>query len=1136
MRLKRLQMIGFKSFADAFELNFQEGITAIVGPNGCGKSNVAEAVRWVLGTQSPNELRVDRMEEVIFAGSEERKSLGMAEVTLELDNRDRTLPVDFDEVSITRRLFRAGESEYLINGNKCRLMDVTDLLVDEGLGSNGYWILERAMVETILSNRPEDRRFLFDQAAGITRYKIQRHRAELKLDATGRDLERIEDIVQEVESAVSSLKKQVNAFRRYEKAARKIEEVRGVLKSRRMEGLSERLEELGSSLEEMEKKEEDLRAAQASTKSSLSAERTRLENVQADLDRSHSECSRLERESADAQRELAVYRERMSTTEARLSELAQAGRDSRSRSEELDAEAAELGASRERKVEELENSRIVAADLGAEIEDRRSSRHGLRRELEKARKKMEDFQARTEELQSTYREELVRKQERSEEAVRLALERDSTQKDMEELEPRIEGTEEKRNKLRKELDGLEEAVDRARARRERKLEDVESKEAEVRALEARREVLESRISSLERSEVGRKSSALSEAMEVGPDLAKAVGAYLDAFQDAVLTDDLGPDRTDSGGLRVAVARKGEPARPDLPRGARWLPDCVEAVLPGASLVLARGVLAPDRKTALDWFLNRTDLDIVTPEGDLFRADGLVRLGVPDESAGTIEREGLLSEAREELRELEDETEDARGRCDEARKELADEESRMEQAQAESREAEKKLAALDAILEGLRNRRRQLKARMEELRAAARETEPEEQVDIESLEAEITESGKSQVRAAGEVERTREKLEEVTVALEELSRKKSEADLVVGRLEADLERLDETVARLERDSEQARRSAEAAGKRIEENRKELENLRKRAEELEEQSDRLDGKRQEAERKRIDLSKARGEVLQGMAELENRHSGVSEELSSTRERRTELSGEAALLQSRLEELDEAELVLPKAGSKYYEFSDEKLRKELERQTGYRERLGPVNMLAVEEYEEAKKRLQFLTEQREDLLGARASLLQAIDEINRTATLRFERTFEDVRGNFRELFMRLFGGGQADIVAVDAEDPLESGVRILASPRGKTLKNVSALSDGERALTAVALLFALYLVKPSPFCLLDELDAPLDDSNIDRFVDLLRSFMEKTQFIVITHNKRTMEAADILYGITMQESGVSTATTVRLEEVEA
>jgi chromosome segregation protein len=1129
-------MIGFKSFADTFELTFQRGITVIVGPNGCGKSNVAEAVRWVLGSQSPSELRVDRMEEVIFSGSQERKPLGMAEVTLELDNQDRTLPVDFDQVSITRRLFRSGDSEYLINGNKCRLMDVTDLIVDEGLGSNGYWILERAMVETILSSRPEDRRFLFDQAAGITRYKIQRHRAELKLEATGRDLERIEDIVSEVESTVSALKKQVNAFRRYENAARKINEIRGVLSSRRMEVLSKRLEELDSATAELKKKEDDLRAAAASAKSRLSAERTRLEKVQAELDRAHTECSRLEREIAETQRELAVCRERMSTTEAQLKELGEASRKARQRSGEMAAEARELQAARSGKVEELSKARSVASELGDEMERQRSRRDQLRKKLDLARRALQASRGREEELESSYRRELVRRQEKAAEAVRLELERESLRSEIAELDPRLKKEKKKSRDLAKQLREAEGEVKEARAREEETLRKVESAESEANALQARAEVLRSRISSLRESQVSANGSSLSTAMKVGPGLSKAVGAYLDAFQDATLTDRVSPEESKGEGVRLALAREEGQAPPDLPEGARWLPDCVDSSIPGASGTLSRGVLAPDRVAALRWFMDRLDLDIVTPEGDLFRADGLVRLGVPSRAAGTMEREGLLADAKEALDELQADLDEARRDHGRAREDLKAARSELDGALSRARELEKRLAELSGVMESLRSRSGHLRGRLEELEKADQGKESGTEIDMENLEAQIVELKKSQEGQSTEVVEKRGELDDLGTLLEELSERKRESDLTVGRLEADLAMLDDAAVRLDKESKEFLRSAEASEEKSEKLNEELEGLKAGRREYEKSSAELEEQRQEAERKRIDLGKSRGEVLQSIAELESGHSEVAEEMSETRERRTELAGEASLLRSKLEEMDEAELVLPEAGSRYYDLTEEKLQRELERQTGYRERLGPVNMLAVEEYEEAKERLGFLSEQREDLLGARASLLEAIDEINRTAAIRFEQTFEDVRGHFQQLFLRLFGGGEADIMAVDAEDPLESGVRIMASPRGKTLKNVSALSDGERALTAVALLFALYLVKPSPFCVLDELDSPLDDSNIDRFIDLLRSFMERTQFVVITHNKRTMEAADILYGITMQESGVSTATTVKLEEVEA
>ena len=310
MYLKRLEIVGFKSFADAFELEFQPGISCIVGPNGCGKSNIADAVRWALGTQSPTSLRAERMEDVIFSGTEDRKAQGMAEVILTFDNSRRSLKLDFDEVTVTRRLFRSGDSEYLINGNRCRLMDITDLIVDKGLGSNGYWLLEKNMTETIIESGPAERRFLFDEAAGIVKYKMQRHRAELKLRAVGDDLERLDDIISEVQRNVTALKKQVAAYRRWERAEKKIRETKGLLEHRTLQRAMKELTELERRLKVCRNREQESSAAADAASARQSQARVSLESAQAALDAEHEKCSALDSRMGLVSQELAVNRER----------------------------------------------------------------------------------------------------------------------------------------------------------------------------------------------------------------------------------------------------------------------------------------------------------------------------------------------------------------------------------------------------------------------------------------------------------------------------------------------------------------------------------------------------------------------------------------------------------------------------------------------------------------------------------------------------------------------------------------------------------------------------------------------------------------------------------------------------------
>ncbi|MCK4807132.1 MAG: AAA family ATPase, partial [Candidatus Aegiribacteria sp.] len=422
MYLKRLEIVGFKSFADAFEMEFLEGISCIVGPNGCGKSNIADAIRWALGSQSPTELRADRMEDIIFSGTVQRKSQGMAEVVLTFDNSKRELDLDFDEVTVTRRLFRSGDSEYLLNGNRCRLMDITDLIVDRGLGSNGYWILEKNMTDTIIESGPSDRRFLFDEAAGIVKYKMQRHRAELKLNAAGADLERLDDIIYEVKRNVSSLRSQVSAFRRWERAERRITEIRCLMDHRTLQESAANLRKLEEKMKLCSGSEQKATAAVSASTARQSQARIALEKAQIRLDGEHSQCAIIDGEMSRIHEQLAVTEERNRNTSSRIESLLRESSNEKKRAEELRQNADELMKSERslrKRISDAE-SNLEKASCGNEQAEKHFAESTS--ELEKAREEYRMISDTVQSLQKEYTDNL-RDRERAKQEIEHALER-----------------------------------------------------------------------------------------------------------------------------------------------------------------------------------------------------------------------------------------------------------------------------------------------------------------------------------------------------------------------------------------------------------------------------------------------------------------------------------------------------------------------------------------------------------------------------------------------------------------------------------------------------------------------------------------------------------------------------------------
>ncbi|MBN1435189.1 chromosome segregation protein SMC [Candidatus Fermentibacterales bacterium] len=1152
MYLKRLEITGFKSFADPFEIEFRPGITAVVGPNGCGKSNIADSVRWVLGCQSPRQLRAERMEDVIFGGSSSRKPLGLAEVILTLDNVDRSLPIEFDEVSIARRLFRAGDSEYLINGTRSRLMDVTDLIADRGLGSDGYWILEAKMVETILSSKPEDRRFLFDEAAGITKYKIQRHRAELRLEATAADLERIGDILSEVERNAGALRRQVAVLRKHERITSRLRDLRNLLEFREEEGLRGRFGEIGGKLVELRKREEDLSAGAAASAARLADTATKLDASERALGEARDEAFRLDSAMADLEKRAAVAGERKANLLSRAAE----GREA----------AAEATESRERELEDLQKLRDAAAEEESDLGTARSR-------LEAARERVSQGQESVDSLRRTLssgRDELavarseLREAERSlaseggdvdaekislisGEIERLSSERTGLESRQQSGESSLEALGKQRSEAEDSLYWIEEERDTARAT-------LQGASELLLELDLQRTAQITRIDVLSGSPetAGREAGRISDLILAEDSAALAVGAYLDSFQDArpfsldegeLSAEEIRAVLEASGGMRIAFLgrrdRQGRDRAPQLPDVARWLPDLLLCEEPGLRDLLARGCLAPDRPTALRWFLEGLDMDIVTPGGDVFRRTGVARLGVPEGGAGAVDRGALLNEAGEELRSIDEKTAEATDSREKAARRLGELEDRVDEARNRLSEIEQKKAAELRGCQMTREAMESVQRRIGEREAAKREIERrlESVSDPGLLRSEVERLSALEAQRAEHLAALEKdldaRLEDLAGAMRELG----ETEARAASLAASIESAGAAATRLEASCARSLERAQALLESAAGMEAQAGSIESEMTSLQEEIGGLRALREKAEQRREAAGRERAELLQLRAVSEAGLQKVREDLLQTRSSLAELSAESRSLQEAIRKAraESARRSLPPEDDPSWGMDEEALGVEMDDLSSQLDSLGPVNMLAASEFEEVSERLRYLGSQRKDLVEARRSLLEAIGEINETASQRFSETFGQVRQHFRLLFQRLFDGGEADILPVEGDDPLEGGVQIVAMPPGKKLENISALSGGERAMTAVALLFALYLVKPSPFCVLDELDAPLDDSNVDTFVDLVRGFSDRTQFLVVTHNKRTMGMADTLYGITMAEEGVSTMASVDIRDFE-
>ncbi|MBW8772827.1 MAG: AAA family ATPase [Gemmatimonadetes bacterium] len=1126
MKLSKLELSGFKSFADTVTLDFGHGVTAIVGPNGCGKSNVSDAVRWVLGEQSARLLRGGKMEDVIFQGSAGRRPVNVSEVSLFLDNTDGDLPISYKEVVITRRLSRSGQSDYLLNKSPVRLRDIQDLIRGTGLGSDAGVVIEAKAIDRLLSDRAEERRSLFEEAAGIGLYRDRKHSTERRLEETAQDLQRVEDLIAEVQSQIRSLARQKGKAERHTKLMEEKFSVQLTLARRQLDGIEERLAHHATRREalavdlpaarEALAGQESTRDEAARGRASIEAERTeivrRLGTVRVELGRLDGDLALAgERLANAANRKLRAGEER-NALEARI---VSAGREREAAAEERRASVAE-------------HSRIQG-----ELGTRTAAEQTVRDQLAQARQTVRQLEEEVQRHVTTLHA--------------LEGERGALERDLHSLREQAAHAETRQAQLRNELAGVEHRRDEATEAAERAAN--ESRQAAQRAESARHEVAEARRrESLERSEkraaeetlaqVSARRQALADLERDRVGLAPGATALLAAkerFGDAVLgplSDFITTSREDAD---LAERLLGEWLHAVLVRDRATVSTVLawhQEAQPGALVLLpihpgptggagrniGHGLQVLEPATAWVQALVAGS-EVLDPAGRaLQRPNGAVYLSTGQAQQGPLRRRADLESLGAELV------------ATEAR--LAAAEATLAATVARLAELEKGLELATQQAEQAREMERSTSAQREDLTRV-----------VGTLTRDLAELERQGVVAQERLSKAERRLTEIDQSLSagDLARLKhdealAEARIVAARLQA----------ATERDERAARTVAEAQGL--------LQALADELARLDADIRQLDTQRaeqgeQRAERRvaLLELEAAATDVEIGAGEAEaalmtaeqaltaGRHAveTMTEEHHGLALEATEMSGRRRNIVERIEAEWRKPIEQLLADAPVLDLDLESLESESVRIVDQLEQIGPVNALAFEEYAEESKRLEFLIAQRDDLVAGRQSLQQAIREIDGTARTMFVETFESIRLNFHKVFQTLFGGGECELRLATPDEPLESEIEIHAAPRGKRTQRIHLLSSGERTLVATSLLFAIYLTKPSPFCLMDEVDAPLDDANVGRFTRLLDEFKVSTQFIVITHNPRTMQSADAVYGVTMQEPGVSTIVGVRLGE---
>jgi len=1154
MKLSKLELSGFKSFADTVTLTFEQGVTAIVGPNGCGKSNVSDSVRWVLGEQSARLLRGGKMEDVIFQGSAARRPVNVTEVSLYLDNSDGDLPIAYREVVVTRRLSRSGQSDYLLNGSPVRLRDIQDLLRGTGLGSDAGVVIEAKMIDLLLSDRAEERRSLFEEAAGIGLYRDRKHSTERRLEETAVDLQRVEDLIAEVQSQIRSLARQRGKAERHAKLVEEKFAVQLTLAQRHLErlaaeasGMEARYAELTELLPATRQELADAEISRerwARTRAAAEGQRTEITLRLAAL---RVEIGKLEGDLALANERLAnASSRRLRATEERA---------------HMEYRAAQAAMEQAAAAEDHESAAAEHTRIGRELIGRAETEEDVRRKLNEQRagvRQLEhDLQAHAQTLKS------------------LEGERTALEGELASLRERTAQAESHRSSLRHELDGAEQrrldAIQRAEARghearqasagcdharhlvaeaREREAmfrADRRQAEESVAQLTARRQVLEE----LERDRVGLAPGAaallaardafdggvlgpLSDFVSTGQEDAELAERLLGEWMHAVLVQDSETVRAvqawhagqQPGPLVLLPVEPGPVSVADgLPLDDRLRAEgpavgWVHAALAGSEVLDESGRVLRRPSGAI--FLSgvgapfgpiRRRAELATLTQDLQGAEGSL-LAAEESLRSIVQHLAVLEQSLEETTTAAERARDAERQAGAVRddlmrvvgnltREAAEADTQLERLNERLSHSQERLAEIDRMLvadelargrvEEALSRARALLAELEAEQEATREQRAHWQVQEAHLAGSLRAASDRLQRAA----RSRAEAEESARALsEELAQLEADTGVIA--------------------SQQAEWSELREERRV------------ALQELE-----LASSRAEVELARADAGLAESDRAVGSARA--RLESAAEESHGLQVRLTEGAGLRRNIVDRVETEWHRPFDQLLQGAPSLDLDLETLESEALRIVFGLESIGPVNPLAVEEHAEESKRLEFLMAQRDDLVSARQSLIQAIREIDGTARTMFVETFTAIQANFSKVFQTLFGGGECELRLATPDQPLESEIDIHAAPRGKRTQRIHLLSSGERTLVAVSLLFSIYLTKPSPFCLMDEVDAPLDDANVGRFTRLLEEFKPDTQFLVITHNPRTMQSADAVYGVTMQEPGVSTIVGVRLGERE-
>ncbi|TKI54898.1 chromosome segregation protein SMC [Brevibacillus antibioticus] len=1181
MYLKRLELAGFKSFADRTELEFVPGVTAVVGPNGSGKSNVSDSIRWVLGEQSAKSLRGAKMEDIIFAGSDKRKPVNFAEVTLTLDNTDRSLDVEYSEVSVTRRVYRSGDSEYYINNRSCRLKDIMELFMDTGLGKEAYSIIGQGKIEEILSTKSEDRRGIFEEAAGIVKYKTRKREAEKKLDDTEQNLVRIHDIVSEITEQIGPLQEQAETAKTYkelhcqlvehevalyvqqievahtkwEAATGRVEELKHLLIGQTTEASKQEAEleqarfhvtQIDQSIEELQQVLLTVSEETEKVEGQREVLRERMRNLNANRQQTMEQMHRITEKQHGLEAELAEEQERAKEADRRMTEahasLQEAEGQFFSMVQSLTDDVERLKSDYFEKLNEMANLRNenrhqeqLLKTSEARVERQLSGKKQLDDEEEQRLAQLSQLQDQLEKIVSTIQETGVRYKELVEGMPEGQARLETARRELRHWEQKREAAKSRFDLLKEmqsEFAGFQQGVKEILKARERGFKGIHGAVAELvvvpQQYETAMEValggaLQNVVVDDEAS--GRAAIAHLKQHNAG----RATFLPLDVIRPRTLqASDKRQLEAESGvvGIASELVTFEEAYRPIL-----------EGLL--GNVIITEKLEQANRVARTLGYRYR----VVTLEGDIVNAGGSMTGGALKKNSTNLlgrnrqseELEAqlveidqaisghttLMEQLTKELAQMQQEQEALRTEGESLRLKEQEVKGLLQQKESEGRSLGERAKLVEQDIEGYRREMEEAKRKQEQLQASLTAMEQEEK----ELGAQIAEAEAKRQEQLESKEEMNQKITSLKVLNAQVKQEYQ------SRLEQ-TERLLEQKSQLQREWEEQNANLASLDELERTNESSGLELDQRISELRQDKDRVAGLIQERRSERATLFYKQEQVEQQVKEIRREVKSLEEKLHQEEVKVNRNEVELDHLLNKLSE--EYEMSYDLAKQKYPargEIQEEtQVVNRLKKQIGA---LGTVNLGAIEEYERLSERQQFLSSQEADLNEAKDMLYQVIQEMDAEMSRRFKETFDAISEQFRDVFVQLFGGGRADLVLSNPDNLLETGIDIVAQPPGKKLQNLALLSGGERALTAMALLFAILRVKPVPFCVLDEVEAALDEANVNRFAEYMHYFSNQTQFICVTHRKGTMESADVLYGITMQEGGVSKLVSVKLED---